>query len=855
MLDATNSRVSKMRMTSISALVVALIALIAVIVIMAVDVRAKLTELSTADADSVPWQMSQLEVEFLSFKLELREGMNEAAPDLASMRDKFDIFYSRIEVFNTSPNYIIIRENPEFSATLRALTAYRDNLAALFDAGQVTAETLPEILAETVPARASIREMALFGVGLYARQSDIQRQALAAVLSRLALLLGALVACLLGALTVVAGLVWRALARSREILRTSARLKAVSDTSLEAILVSDVSGCVLDFNRAAEEIFGIKADEIVGRNFTDFIVPEEARNGPESGYWHYHRSDEAKVIELGRQEVDAQRASGEVFPIELAVSRTDTPDGEIFLHFMRDISERRTTEQELREARDEALAGEQAKANLLAVMSHEMRTPLNGILGTLELLNRTDLTPAQRDHMEVMAKSGDLLLNHVNDVLELSRLDAGQAEMDEDVFSVLEIMEDVATGLHHLADSAGTRIEIVQDGAGFDHVRGAPRRLRQVLVNLAGNAVKFTENGVITLSAHRAADDDMVEVKVSDTGIGIAEEDQARIFDEFVTIDPNYNRKAEGTGLGLAITRRLVEAMGGAISVKSQPGQGTTFTVTLLLPPVPTGRRAVDAPSAEPEEAPQFPGMNVLLVEDNAINRRIAGAMLDGLKCNVFEAEDGAKGVQAAAEKKFDVILMDISMPEMDGIEATRHIRTGPSASKETNIIALTAHAMQEDVERFQAAGMNDVVVKPISADRLAAAIDRRRAPRHLWTEDKSGNTWDEAVFGEFLQVLGATDTAEMMGRFLEDARDVVPWLVWQSSEETDHEQVAKKAHGLAGSAAVLGATELHAALRALEEAARKSRPIAGKGADLDRIWAATERDAPMIENGSVSVA
>ena len=247
--------------------------------------------------------------------------------------------------------------------------------------------------------------------------------------------------------------------------------------------------------------------------------------------------------------------------------------------------------------------------------------------------------------------------------------------------------------------------------------------------------------------------------------------------------------------------------------------------------------------------------MNVLLVEDNAINRRIAGAMLDGLKCNVVEAEDGAKGVQAASEKKFDVILMDISMPEMDGIEATRHIRAGPSASKETNIIALTAHAMQEDVERFQAAGMNDVVVKPISADRLAAAIDRRRAPRRIWTEDKSGSTWDAAVFGEFLQVLGAADTAEMMERFLDDARDVVPWLVWQSSEETDHDEVAKKAHGLAGSAAVLGATELHAALRALEEAARKTRPIAGKGADLDRVWAATERDAPLIENGSVSVA
>ena len=854
MLDKRNQKFSKTRLMSITALVMALMVLATVITMMAVDVRAKLTELRTAGADSVPWQMSQLEVEFLTFKLELREAINEGTPDLRAMREKFDIFYSRIAVFNTSPDYLIIRENPEFSAILRSLTDYRDRLATLFDAGLVTAEALPAMLEETVPARESIRQMALFGVGLYARQSDIERDALAAVLSRLALLLGALVACLLGALIVVVGLVWRALSRSREILRASARLKAVSETSLEAILVSDINGRVLEFNRSAEETFGFDASEIIGQNFMDYIVPEHDRKGAPAGYWHYHRSVEAKVIELGRQQVEARRASGEVFPIELAVSRTDTPDGEIFLHFMRDISDRMAAEQELREARDEALAGEQAKSNLLAVMSHEMRTPLNGILGTLELLNRTSLDDDQREHLEIMSKSGDLLLTHVNDVLELSRLDSGQADVVDDVFSLSEMIDDVACGLDHLAKASGSEIETEIHG-DVAHVRGAPRRMRQVLVNLAGNAVKFTENGCITLAARRDPDDTMVVLSVSDTGIGIAPEDQARIFDEFVTIDPSYNRKAEGTGLGLAITRRLVEAMGGAISLSSEPGKGATFTVTLPLPSVPIGRRSDDGPSPSEPEPAQFPGMNVLLVEDNAINRRIAHAMLDGLKCNVVEAENGAKGVEAASKKKFDVILMDISMPEMDGIEATRCIRAGPSASSATNIVALTAHAMQEDVERFQAAGMNDVVVKPISVDRLASAIDRRRVPRTVWSEDTGSGSWDTAVFDEFRQVLGAADTEEMLTRFLEDAHDVVPWLVWQSNEESAREEVAKRAHGLAGSAAVLGAKELHAALRALEEAARKDRPIAEKGASLDKVWVATQKDVPDLGEGSASAA
>ena len=855
MLNTIGTKITKSRRASVAALVLSLTALIAVISVLAVDVRAKLTELSTADADSAPWQLSQLEVEFLTFKLELREAINTGAPDVDAMREKFDIFYSRISAVSTSQIYETIRENPDFAETLAEIIVYRDRLAERFDAGDVTVETLPTILEETVPARANIRELALFGVGLYARQGDLEREALAQVLSRLALLLGALVACLTAALLVVAGLVARAMARSRDILRTSARLEAVSATSLEAILVSDASGRVIDFNSAAETVFGFKADDIAGRNYVDFIVPEASRDGPELGFWQYSHSEEAKVIGLGRHEVEAQRASGEVFPIELAVTRTDTPDGEIFLHFMRDISERIAAEKALREARDEALAGEQAKSNLLAVMSHEMRTPLNGILGTLELLSRTELTGPQREHLEIMSKSGDLLLHHVNDVLELSRLDSGQADVTEDVFSVPEMLDDIASGLQHLAEAANTTFGVTFSGDDLDFVRGAPRRLRQVLVNLAGNAVKFTENGTITLSAEREAGEDIVSIEVSDTGIGIAPEDQARIFDEFVTIDPSYNRRSEGTGLGLAITRRLVEAMGGAISVTSTPGEGSRFTVTLPLPSVPVGRRSDDAPETEMEEAPQFPGMHVLLVEDNPINRRIAHAMLDSLQCAVIEAENGAKGVAAAAERSFDVILMDISMPEMDGIEATRQIRAGPSASKDANIIALTAHAMQEDVDRFQSAGMNDVVVKPISSDRLAAALDRRRAPRTLWTEQSGPDVWDSGVFSEFLQVLGADDTQDMLNHFLDDAREVVPWLVWQSSEDCDAAEVAKRAHGLAGSAAVLGATELHAALRALEEAARKERPIASKGAELAKVWEATERNIPKLEDGEASAA
>jgi len=855
MLANDKSKISTLRVVAIAALSLSLVFLIAVITAMATDVRSKLQELSATDVDSVPWQLAQLEVEFLSFKLELREAMNEDAPDIPSMRQKFEVFFNSVEAINQSQSYETLLQNPSFSDALSELTAYRDRLAVLFENNEVTEAIVPRLIDETVPARANIRELALFGVGLFARQTELERAALASVLSRLALLLAALVACLSGALLLVIGLVMRAMTRSRDVLRASARLKAVSENSLEAILVSDGNGHVLDFNASAEEVFGFRAEDMIGKYFPDLIIPDHLKEKHTNGFETYRQTGKTNVIDAGRVQVEAKRATGEVFPLELAISCTDTPDGEIFLAFMRDISDRVAAENALLQARDDALAGERAKSDLLAVMSHEMRTPLNGILGTLELLSRTDLDPEQREHLEIMGKSGDLLLHHVNDVLEMSRLDSGQSEMAEDVFDLPTMMRDIADSLLQLAQSAENEINVVIEGNDLSHVRGASRRLRQVLMNLAGNAVKFTEHGQITLRACRRDGGDAVFIDVSDTGIGIAPENQTRIFDEFVTIDPNYNRKAEGTGLGLAITRRLVEAMGGEIAVNSIPGEGSTFSVELPLPAVPMGRRSVDIDDARKDEDVRFPGLKVLLVEDNPINRRIARAMLDGLQCSVTEASNGIEGVSAAAHMNFDVILMDISMPEMDGVEATQSIRSGPSASSETKIVALTAHAMQEDVDRFQAAGMNDVVVKPISVSRLAEAIDRRRAIRPDAPAIKTDPTWDADTFGEFLAVLGPDETAQMLDRFMSDASEVVPWLVWQSSEELEPAAVAKRAHGLAGSAAVLGATKLHTALRALEQAARKEQPLAEIGAELGKVWDATSGNVPDLSSGDSASA
>ncbi|MEM9318384.1 MAG: ATP-binding protein [Pseudomonadota bacterium] len=816
-------------------------ALVYCVAVLVIDVQTKLTRLATAQTDNAIWGLSQLEVEFLAFQNAVLLSAASNAPDLDQVTLRFDVFFSRVSMVNEAAMFTALRDDPELSGTMAAVTGARDRMAGLIDQGGAPAQILPLLLSETRDARGPVRDVALRSVDLFVIASEGSRARLSSVLTRLAVVSTVLVGGLIFALAAVARLVRRTARHARDLQRSTIRLQAVSATSLDAILVTDDHGFVQGFNAAAEQIFGYSAEQAIGNDFADLIMPGHLLDQHRAGMDAYHKGGKLKVVGSGRVRLEACRADGEVFPIELAITRTPSPEGDVFVAFMRDISGQVEDERTLRQARDDALAGEKAKANLLAVMSHEMRTPLNGILGSMELLARTDLAPDQREHLEIMSRSGDLLLHHVNDVLELSRLDAGHTELAQEAFDAGQVILDVAQGLRAVAKAQGTEIDVVLTGAQLDHVEGDERRLRQVLMNLSGNAVKFTENGRITISAARR-EDNRVEIAVRDTGIGIAPEDQARIFDEFVTIDPNYNRKVEGTGLGLAITRRLVEAMGGVITLESAPGAGSTFRVTLPLAVLAHGRRHADQSHGARDTGGgtiRLDGMQVLLVEDNPINRRIARAMLEPLGCVVTEACDGAQGVELANETAFDVILMDISMPRMDGIEATRHIRTGPAASAAARIIALTAHALEEDIARFKAAGMSEVILKPISAERLSQALDRRKKRRQI-DPQLDAQVLDMAIFGEFAQVLGPEATAEMLAKFLADAEEAVPWLIWHASEEASREAVANRAHGLAGSAAVMGATALHGALRKLEAAARTGAPLAPATDALSPVWDAT---------------
>jgi CheY-like chemotaxis protein len=356
-------------------------------------------------------------------------------------------------------------------------------------------------------------------------------------------------------------------------------------------------------------------------------------------------------------------------------------------------------------------------------MSHEMRTPLNGILGSLDLLARPNLSTKQQSYIDAMRLSGDLLLNRVNDVLDLSSFESGKIALVSRAFDLSEMLEELLQSLSGAALKFGNKLVLSSTPQVPQFVLGDKTRLRQIFSNLLGNAIKYSENSQITLEVAQLTGPDSegrIEFKVIDQGIGISEQDIPHIFEDFYTVDNSLTRKSEGTGLGLGITKRLVNKMGGEIGVTSTLGSGSVFWIRLPLPNV-TAPGALDSPV--PSKTASVKGerpYEILLVEDNEINRFVTTEILNTLGHNVQTADDGLKGVSEANKRAYDLILMDISMPNMDGIAATAKIRGESVYNKATPIYALTAHANHQDRERFQKEGMNECILKPISKSIIA---------------------------------------------------------------------------------------------------------------------------------------
>jgi PAS domain S-box-containing protein len=639
--------------------------------------------------------------------------------------------------------------------------------------------------------------------------------------------------------------------------------QAILDATSDAYVAMDASGHIVAWSGQATGTFGWTAEEAIGRLLSGLIIPEDLRAGHEEGLRRYRATGHGPVLGT-RVEVEAQHRDGHRFPIELAVWKADGEQGPIFVSFIHDITDRRRKEAELAAARDEAMEASRLKSEFVANMSHEIRTPMNGVIGMTDIMARTSLSTEQREYLDTIRISADALLNVINDILDFSKIEAGKLELDEHDFDLRIVVDEVGALLAATAHPKGVELITHVDAPIPAIVRGDPGRLRQVLLNVAGNAVKFTDVGevVINVSMHQDQSDDLIRFEVRDTGPGIALADQAALFHSFSQADASSTRRHGGTGLGLAISKHLVELMGGQIGVRSEPGQGSRFwftarfqiqpnaaapvyadlaalaglpvlivddnatnrtilertvagwgmvpttaahadqamaallassaaerpfAVALLdfqMPDVDgaqlarsmagndrlTGIRRVlltstgyrgdlrdgevdryltkpvreaalynciselvgsgDRPSpsavdeqSHPAETPRGSG-RILLAEDNPVNQFVARQLLEVLGYEVEVVDNGAQAVDAVAAGTYAAVLMDCQMPGMDGYEASSTIRSREAGAARIPIIALTAGAMEGDVDRCLAAGMDDHLAKPVRLEELSRTLD-----------------------------------------------------------------------------------------------------------------------------------
>ncbi|MDA9224370.1 ATP-binding protein [Tateyamaria sp.] len=775
----------------------------------------ELKELSVADSgNSSHWNYYQFDTEFANLELTLAEHIAYRDLPIDEVRLRADIVFSNILLMESGRIGEIVWENKNAQVLFEPVRQFAMNAIDILDRSDEIELSDLLILRDMIKdVHPTVHEFALFVFKLEESAALERRDKFSKQLRWTGGFAIILLFMMAGLLLLLDIMLRTAMQRDTDLSAAAVQLASTVAGSSDAILTADSYGKIIEYNASAEGLFGWTREEVIGKTMEEIIFPKGISSAYKNAMNRALEIDEQKAEGNSRVELSALQKSGEEFFVELSMTFVERNGRAIFMAYIRDISDRKLIEQTLINARDQAERTDKAKSQFLTVMSHEMRTPLAGIIGVMDLLKTTKLTKKQDHYRQIVTSSSEVLLEHINEALDITRIEGGELQFSIQSFSLTTLATSLIAVLEPLAVEKKLDLTLqIDKNVRFDFM-GDVNRIRQILTNLVGNSIKFTDDGYIRLeiSGTDHAGISYLQFKITDTGVGIAPENQKKIFDDFVTLSFIDGRQMRGDGLGLSISRKIARLMSGDIEVKSDVGKGAVFTLTIPL-------QRIDEIENRVIIHPDFPEVrvnpiNVLIVEDNDINRKVLCDMLMVHGHTVSTATDGLEALEQAGNQVFDVIFMDISMPIMGGLEATSRLRAGDGLNAKTYIVGLSAHGSEEFREQAEEAGMDWFHTKPIRMNALHKIIANIRSAPELATFDESSSP----VLQELRAAIGREKVLSVGAKFFNEL-DIFIQQSIDGELLRDYTILAEAIHKMRGAAALLGQERLEKPLAKLEK-------------------------------------